>query len=394
LDFVEGFGEIDSFVCEDCIGEDFLAAYCRANPSSEACTYCQNTRQLVVTNANGIVEKIYQFFLAYYADVASSGMPYDSGEAAFPHAIMSTSEILFDALQESSESFLEDVASAIVDDPWVYCGDGGSWADVSESERKYNAWRSFSGKTKHQSRYFFFQKEDEGHFEPDSYEPREMLKVVSSDLQNLNLLATVEFGRVLYRSRLCGADSYFQTFSDLGPPSNEYASAGRMNPIGIAYGYFGFDKKTAVLEVASSPPFNASVGEFSLKRDIKVLDLSRLADAIPSIFDIENRGLRESSIFLNYFVTEISKPFFSDGSHHIEYVPTQIFSEYLNHVYKTPDDESVDGIIYRSAANDGGRNIVLFPPKDLWDKWDTTLQLDLTERIEFTNWNQLNIFIA
>jgi len=167
-----------------------------------------------------------------------------------------------------------------------------------------------------------------------------------------------------------------------------------MNPIGIAYGYFGFDKITAVLEVASSPPFNAAVGQFSLKRDINVLDLGKLTESIPSIFDVEKRSLRESSIFLNYFVTEISKPFFSDGSHHIEYVPTQIFSEYLNQVFKFPDDKSLDGIIYRSAANDGGRNIVLFPPRSIWENWDTTLQLDSSERIEFANWNELNEFIA
>jgi len=158
MDFIEGFGEMDTYVCENCIDEEFLVTICKTNPSNQPCSYCQNSGGLVVTKANVILEKIYQFILAYYADVASSGMPYDSGEAAFPHMITSTSEILSDALQESTEGFLEDVANTIVDNAWVYCGDGGNWAEVSESERRYNAWRSFSGMTKHQSRYFFFRK--------------------------------------------------------------------------------------------------------------------------------------------------------------------------------------------------------------------------------------------
>ena len=48
------------------------------------------------------------------------------------------------------------------------------------------------------------------------------------------------------------------------------------------------------------------------------------------------------------------------GLEHIEYVPTQILTEYFRHLYLDPARDRVWGIIYPSAANLGHKSCVLF----------------------------------
>lgn len=395
MEFPEDYSDLDTIVCENCIGEEFLIEHCRNNPTAGSCDYCENSQHVAITEANGIVELIYKFLIAYYSDIASSGMPYDSGDAAFPHSISDTSEILNDCIDEPNEGFIDHVCNAMCNDAWVYCGEGGSWAEVSESERKYNAWKAFSGQTKHKTRYFFYVSDEHDYiYEPDSYMPRELLNKVCEDLQGLSLIESIESKTLLYRARVCDKNQRFVTLEELGLPPDEYASAGRMNPLGISYGYFAFDTATAILEVAPSPPFSASVGEFSLVQNINVLNLSKLANSIPSIFDIERRQTRESLIFLNFFVKEISKPFVSGGSQQKEYIPTQIFSEYLNIAFRASDNSPIDGIMYQSAAHESGANLVLFPARDFIGGWHKIVNLNTTDTLQFENWNQLKYLIA
>ena len=56
---------------------------------------------------------------------------------------------------------------------------------------------------------------------------------------------------------------------------------------------------------------------------------------------------------------EFSEPIERDNQVHIEYVPTQVVTEYLRGM-KTREDLSIDGIRYGSARHGGGRSLVLF----------------------------------
>ena len=57
--------------------------------------------------------------------------------------------------------------------------------------------------------------------------------------------------------------------------------------------------------------------------------------------------------FLKQFHSEITKPITQNAG--IEYVPTQIFTEYIRFM----NDKHIDGIIYKSSLT-GKKNIVLF----------------------------------
>jgi len=48
-----------------------------------------------------------------------------------------------------------------------------------------------------------------------------------------------------------------------------------------------------------------------------------------------------------------------DGREHIEYVPTQVVSEYIRHVLKA-EGKSIDGVVYQSSKDGGTEACVLF----------------------------------
>ena len=49
-----------------------------------------------------------------------------------------------------------------------------------------------------------------------------------------------------------------------------------------------------------------------------------------------------------------------DGREHIDYVPTQIVTEYIRHLYSHPDLGIVRGVLYRSAMGEGECCVLFF----------------------------------
>lgn len=53
-----------------------------------------------------------------------------------------------------------------------------------------------------------------------------------------------------------------------------------------------------------------------------------------------------------------------DNQIHIEYVPTQVVSEYLRHLFRDADGAPVAGLAWEWARRSGARNVVLFLDRD------------------------------
>lgn len=119
--------------------------------------------------------------------------------------------------------------------------------------------------------------------------------------------------------------------------------------------YGAFDEKTAVKETFNSARNNnevITVGQFRTAREFPVVDLTR-APSVPSIFDSARRDSRPDMIFLNHFMRDFQASVTKDGREHIDYVPTQIVTEYIRHLYSHPDLGIVRGVLYRSARARG-----------------------------------------
>lgn len=80
------------------------------------------------------------------------------------------------------------------------------------------------------------------------------------------------------------------------------------------------------------------------------------------MFDADRWEERGMGLFLEAFVSAISVPVKGDGSEHIDYVPTQVVSEYFAKAFQLEDETRLDGMLYPSSVAPGGKNLVLFPP--------------------------------
>ncbi len=94
--------------------------------------------------------------------------------------------------------------------------------------------------------------------------------------------------------------------------------------------------------------------------------------------------MRSPLLFLHGFRRDITKPIERDGREHIEYVPTQVVTEYLRLVYRLPEEDapSLDGLVFTSARS-GGKSVVLFLDNDRCLEQETTASSgDLHLRLE------------
>lgn len=190
----------------------------------------------------------------------------------------------------------------------------------------------------------------------------------------------------LYRVRLTDSNSSLYTsFEELGPPPRENPGPGRMNPIGISYFYLSYEQETALAETVNRPPCMASIGKFCSKGELLYLDLTELPST-PSIFDRSKAEEREGLLFLKSFVEAISKPTEKNGREHIEYLPSQVVSEYFAQVYRDPEDRPIDGIAYPSAVRPGGKNFVLFPRHGYGEEWNTRIKLTEASGLHLKSW--------
>jgi hypothetical protein len=91
-----------------------------------------------------------------------------------------------------------------------------------------------------------------------------------------------------------------------------------------------------------------------------VLDLTHVR--FPSIFDTSDDVDYDWLLFMSAFLHDFSSPIERDDRIHIDYVPTQVVTEYLRDA-KLGGDPPLEGIKYRSARRDGGVCYVLFMDK-------------------------------
>ena len=62
---------------------------------------------------------------------------------------------------------------------------------------------------------------------------------------------------------------------------------------------------------------------------------------------------------MHIFHKEITKKIIPDDRIHTEYIPSQVFTEYLRYMFKLEGEISVDGLIYKSSVNED-KCVVLF----------------------------------
>lgn len=192
-----------------------------------------------------------------------------------------------------------------------------------------------------------------------------MLAAIGEAIEEGGLLRTLPQSTKLFRGRVGPANRPYRSAENLGPPPPRKATASRMSPAGIPMFYGALDEHTAIAETVQGRLQKGkiiNIGAFLTRAEFLVVDLTALMP-IPSLFS-DKRYLRPTLRFLHSFVRDLSKSIKKDGREHIEYVPTQIVTEYFRHAHQSRGGQPVRGILYPSARARGGTSCVLFFTKE------------------------------
>lgn len=219
------------------------------------------------------------------------------------------------------------------------------------------SWLNFSHQIKTRQRYTFFRSQE-------YYQGSGFIQGLETDIvaevSNMvrELEHTICVGTKLYRGRPDDEQSPFTTFESLTAPPAVAAKENRMSPYGISMFYGSFDKDTPIREIQNYLDDKSKkiyVGEFEVTKALKVINLCN----IPSPdFWMDGEDDWQRYAFLHAFHQEISKPT-GENDPKIEYIPSQVFCEYLRFIQVAKDGSAYNGIIYRSSLGTA-RNVVLF----------------------------------
>lgn len=366
----------DLRVCADCFDDSALKDFIEGAADCKECSFCGKTsNEPIAAPLSDVIDLIREGVNQYYDDAANC-LPYESAEGGYQGTTWSTYELVLDLgigfPNDTDDTLFDLVCDGLGDQVWCERDPFG----LSPSQILVYSWRAFCKVIKHERRFFFVDHKSRPNSE--LYDPGEVLKKIFSDAQTIELLRTLPAGKRLFRARCQPIDRVWESVLDLGPPPLRAAKQpNRMSPAGIVMMYVAESPETALRETVGRAA-TYSIGEFETTRDAVILDLAELPP-IPSMFERIPDSLeydpRLLLIFLHQVADDISKPIARDDRVHIEYVPTQVVTEYLRTVVPA-DDRPVEGVRYASSRHQGGVSLVLFAdqknlivPKALRDEY-------------------------
>jgi hypothetical protein len=206
---------------------------------------------------------------------------------------------------------------------------------------------------KHSRRFWFA---DTAIHNPEKLSVPDFFASIGELLTRPEIALKLPAGTTVVRGRMVPSDTDPAGFDakQLGSPPATLAAANRMSPAGVSMFYGGDSPEVVIAEIgAHSTHDHAIYGTFVTLDDLTVVDLTNLPP-VPGYYSIDPDRL--AIAFLHEFVADLVKPVLLDGREHIDYVPTQIVTEYLRYF----TDPEVNGLRFASSQFAGGLNTVLF----------------------------------
>jgi hypothetical protein len=333
------------------------------NANADHCDYCgrkwKRTRAIELEDLLSFMRDRIE---VEYEDAANS-VGFDSGEGGYQLPTMDGYQLLDEfgiGWDLDNSKLRDDLAAEFSDTPWVHKYP----YSLTEEQARRIGWQDFADLVKHRVRFLLFPTKNDG-LDPEVTAPADMLAELGRLFTEYDLFWTVEAGTSLYRVRIHSPDNKpANTLAALGPPPSDAARfSNRMSPAGVSMFYAAFDEATAIAETNvrhDGKPAERTVAMFKVTRDLLVLDLVHLPQ-VPSIFDSDEANLNRAALgFLHEFVFDLTQPIEKDGREHIEYVPSQVVTEYVRYRLGERVGKQILGIRYPSARLDGGVGCVLF----------------------------------
>jgi hypothetical protein len=297
-----------------------------------------------------VVEHIYDCLLIFYGD-ADELLPYESAEGGYQcYEPWTTRELLSDVVEldlphDTNGHLLDALVDAIGDIAWCPAEPFG----ISEEERLRFGWDDFCNLIKYETRFFFTKKKEakaDSDWHPRIPSALEILQEIEEYCVDKGLYRVVPAGSHFYRARPQREGEPFTLAIELGPPPRSVAvKSNRMTPPGIVAFYVCNDPMTAVLETADNGG-RFALGLFESIRDLCVLDLSKMSHG-PGMFSCAYPYDKQIARFFRGLVADLSKPIERDDRIHVDYIPTQVVTEYFR-TQALSGGAELNGICYPS----------------------------------------------
>jgi len=190
-------------------------------------------------------------------------------------------------------------------------------------------------------------------------ESERFLKVVAATCKKR--VRVMKKGTIFYRARVGHGWDLGRNVDDPLPaprpekemfPPPQGATEGRVNPKGITYLYMATTKEAALSEVRPWVGSLISVGDFEIKRDVRIINCSLFHNSkFQFYFSEPSAEEREKAVW-----GAIDRAFARPAGRTddvADYAATQTLAELFR-------DEGYDGIFYKSAFGEKGFNLALF----------------------------------
>lgn len=361
-------------VCSDHFADKTLRAIIAKDGHRGRCSYCGERRS--VMDMPDFIRMVRGKLESEFENVDNACLPtehsyFDDDDEKLPGLTR------FHGYTAPSNCDMFDDTEDVVSEVLEITGPDGLWNDIVEAlpqqawiskdplvaslDDELNIrWKHFADMVKHKQRFTFLaNKEFVGH--PSKYDNGlyDILTELGTMIHRFDVCKNIDENTSIYRARSIVKDTSL-IFDEITCPPDVYARQNRMSPAGISMFYGAFDEETARRESTPSTGHDGKgrflIGQFRQKRSLLLIDLTSLPR--PS-FWYQNRGYREALAFMHIFHNEITKKIIPDDRIHTEYIPSQVFTEYLRYMFKLEGEISVDGLIYKSSVNEE-KCVVLF----------------------------------
>lgn len=382
--------EREELCCVNCFVEPAVKAFVEFSEVQGDCDFCGSVN-VRVAPVSEVVDFIDTGIARKYEDAAEH-IPDESAEGGYQWDTLSVGEILLEHEQVFDDGCLDpeaDLSDLIARVSSYYTVPLVTRHPFSGPGDYVEAWERFCECVKHRSRFTtFLGKQRQQPVATDGASPfGDFPEIEEPYLDELwarfdemipDLTRGLPANSILYRGRggLLGGEI---THEALTSPPTDRTQNGRMSPAGISYFYACEDTDTCIAEVRPYLGSELVVAEFALIQELSILDLVDLPAAV-SIFDEEHYLFETEELvkpFLREFAEAIAQPIAS-GREALEYVPTQVFSEFIRSNYWR---RSVHGIRYKSAMKQGGVSVVLFRGPEISLGPDPWLQFNGFKRV-------------
>ena len=335
--------------CKSCINDQYIYQNLREYGELTECSYCHNIRKTISVEL--IAKEIEAGISQEYMHFEMEDYNPKTSEYIIDTEILET--VLYDKYK-CDDILFDDICRYIPIDGW-YERDNKYYGDKENIITYSKKWDEFAYMVKYETRYVFFQQWNEDELDTKS---KNILGFVADAIEALQLKKYISPNTNFFRGRTHNSiDNKPNNEAALASPPACYAKANRMSAEGISIFYGANNTKTVLAEIYNGKDKYATIAQFKNTNELCLLDLTGFPNSkLPSLFDAKNRGKRDYIRFFNSFIKTIMKPV--DQSESIEYVPTQILTEYFRHVYGYGVE--LDGIIYPSSKNDHGKCYALF----------------------------------